>query len=68
MIRILDHFPGTPNMTGADIWVGKRCLRVFLRGFRNPRPYAWHKYGFYAFGAGPIGFMYWPPNRAGSQQ
>jgi hypothetical protein len=40
-----------------------RCLRVFWRGVkgvRHPLPYAFHKWGLYAFGAALVGFMYWP--------
>jgi hypothetical protein len=46
---------------------GGRCLRVFWRGvkgLRHPLPYAWHKWGFYAFGVALIGFMYWPTTEA----
>jgi len=45
-----------------DIWIGShRCLRVFYRPWKFPwRPYAFHRWGFFGFGAGPIGFMYWP--------
>jgi len=34
------------------------CLRVFLKPWA--RPYRWVQWGFWAFGAGPFGFMYWP--------
>ena len=44
-----------------DFWFAGACLRVFFR-WRFPwRPYAWHDWGLYAFGIGPVGFMYWPP-------
>ena len=46
----------------SDIWFYGCCLRVFWR-WRYPwRPYAHHAYGLYAFGIGPIGFMFWPPS------
>lgn len=37
------------------------CLRVFWRK-RSMfcGPYAFHNWGFYAFGVGPIGCMFWP--------
>lgn len=48
-----------------DICFAGRCLRVFWRGFDvRQRPYRFNLWGFYAFGAGPIGFMYWPKRRA----
>jgi hypothetical protein len=40
-----------------------KVLRVFWRGMatiKHPLPYYFHKWGFYGFGFGPIGFMYWP--------
>lgn len=44
------------------------CLRVFwrwpLRRLRNNLPYAFHDFGLYAFGVGPMGFMFWPPRPA----
>ena len=44
-----------------DIWLAGRCLRVFYRGWKCPLlPYAFHKYGLYAFGMACIGFMFWP--------
>jgi hypothetical protein len=44
-----------------------RCLRVFWRGragFKYPLPYAFQKWGLYAFGAFLVGFMYWPKQAA----
>jgi hypothetical protein len=47
-----------------DVWIADRCLRVFWRGFSVPQmPYASYGYGHYVFGAGPIGFMFWPERK-----
>jgi hypothetical protein len=44
-----------------DIWIYTRCLRIFWRGFQCPQgPYGFHQWGFYGFGIGPVGFMFWP--------
>lgn len=43
-----------------DLYLGHGAwVRVFLRPWSWP--YGWHDYGLYAFGAGPIGVMFWPP-------
>jgi hypothetical protein len=42
-----------------DFYLGTCCLRVFYRGWRHPLPYCFHRWGFYGFGAGPIGCMLW---------
>ncbi len=44
-----------------DIHFRGRCLRVFFHA-RLKLPYFFHDWGFYGFGAGPFGFMYWPPD------
>lgn len=38
-------------------------VRIFWRGigWRLWLPYAFHRWGFYAFGVWQIGFMVWPP-------
>jgi hypothetical protein len=58
----------TRDITGTmwlhDVWIAGRCLRLVWRGFSCPqRPYGWFRWGVYSFGAGPIGFMFWPKRR-----
>lgn len=47
-----------------DIYFAGCCLRVFRK--RLSFPYFFHNWGFYGFGAGPFGFMFWPA-RSGSE-
>ena len=48
-----------------DICLLGAYLRVFYRPWHFPwRPYAFHKWGFYGFGVGPVGFMFWPPQKS----
>ncbi len=57
-IRRLIKFPEDPNQrAGYDCWIGETCLRVFGKPW--VWPYAFHRWGFYGFGAGPLGFMLW---------
>lgn len=59
-IQFLEPLPPF-RMPGADICTHKRALRIFWRGFSYPqRPYFYHRWGFYGFGVGPVGFMFWP--------
>jgi len=41
-----------------DFWIRGRCLRFFFK--RWALPYGFHRWGLYAFGVGPFGFMFWP--------
>lgn len=40
-----------------DFFIGDECLRVFPKPFSFG--YWFHQCGFYGFGAGWIGFMFW---------
>lgn len=44
------------------------CLRVVWLGWvglKHPLPYAFHRWGFYGFGVGPVRFMFWPAEGEG---
>jgi len=59
-VRRCEKFEEDPNQHPAwDIWMANRTLRVWIR--QNwCWPYGRYNWGYYGFGMGLIGFMFWP--------
>lgn len=57
MVRINEPIPEDGFGLLVDIFVGDECLRIFPRHFSCG--YWFHRWGFYGFGFGWLGFMFW---------
>ena len=58
MIRLNRAIPEDGFSASVDVFIGDECLRLFWKPWSFG--YWFHRWGFYGYGFGWLGCMFWP--------